>query len=381
MSFFGSKKFALLLGFAFFLAAGLVFAPKTLAATKPFFAAKGGDVFAGGWFDSDTSCVNGPAGSYQSPTVSGSNYSGAILSFVYTPTRVGANTNMAAFATGTIEASSTSQYGFFTGLPSAGFYSLGFATPTDPNTAWGGLFEGSVQQAHCIPDYFDTKINQGSTYKWDSTITNTFPVQYYIKTIDTTTCPTACSGGIVNLNALNYGDPPNNQTIPAGTHLTIFVDGDAYIGNNICYVSCALGSTYTADQIPKFALVVQGDIFIDPRVQRLDGLYIAQPDPGDLDPVNNDTGIIWTCHDKTLVAPTLDWVYQHPCDNLLTVNGAFIAKNVELERTRGDGRLDPSHTAETINYTPAMVIGGPFFNPLPDPSLKIDSIISLPPVF
>jgi hypothetical protein len=72
----------------------------------------------------------------------------------------------------------------------------------------------------------------------------------------------------------------------------------------------------------------------------------------------------------------------------LTVNGSLIARQVNLFRTNGDissaasGEASNSpNIAETINYTPAMLVGGPFFNPPPTKTLDIESLVNLPPLF
>jgi hypothetical protein len=57
---------------------------------------------------------------------------------------------------------------------------------------------------------------------------------------------------------------------------------------------------------------------------------------------------------------------------------------VNFVRVNGDINSSPPVIAEVINYTPDMVVGGPFFTPTPaggSTSLKVQSLISLPPVF
>src|SRR5207253_9834462 len=98
----------------------------------------------------------------------------------------------------------------------------------------------------------------------------------------------------------------------------------------------------------------------------------AQPDPSDPNPLSDDTGVIWTCHDGTAnVAP--QYTYIAGCIKSLKVNGAFIAKQINLLRVNGDvapaktnedgyrNALSSSNIAEVFNFSPDMVIGGPFF--------------------
>ena len=157
--------------------------------------------------------------------------------------------------------------------------------------------------------------------------------------------------------------------------------------------------------MPKFSIVARGSIYIDWTATQLDGLYIAQPNPGASPQVGagvaSDTGIIWTCHNNqptTSSNPNQAYLAANCLANnrRLVINGAFIAKQINLLRAPGDltnapvdegascssAALPPLCAAEVINYTSSMVVGGPFFGPTTGPgSGEIQSLISLPPVF
>ena len=85
--------------------------------------------------------------------------------------------------------------------------------------------------------------------------------------------------------------------------------------------------------------------------------------------------------------PTAVYV-SSACRTKLTLNGAVVAKQVNLLRSNGDvasataGEASSSgNIAEVFNFTPEMVIGGGFFNSAAVNQYKIESLISLPPVF
>jgi len=339
-----------------------------LADSKPYFVANDGDVFTGGWFinPSDGQCETGAA-SYQAPnysSLSTTRYQGAIMAFSDAGARVGAYDNLDAFALGMIEGSGApTSYGFYTGLGGTSDLSFSNNNAYSQSNFWGGLFDGSnLRRDHCIPNYWEKR--------------NGTPGGI----------PAAQPTGAINLNNNNgnyiisgsiatSGGTISPVNATTGRKLAYFVDGDLIIRNDIVY------GAHNANNVPKFVLVVRGNIYIEPGVTRLDGWYIAQPTSG-----NND-GVIWTCHDgdpSRLPLPVDTWVRTN-CNSALTINGALTAKQVNLLRiTAGlgsSGPGGPGTSAENFNYTQQMVIGGPFFNQPPNRGSGLDSLISLPPVF
>ena len=189
----------------------------------------------------------------------------------------------------------------------------------------------------------------------------------------------AAASGQYIANGLTLNAGP--EVVSAGKTVTLFVNGNVYIGGNITYAP-----GYNADNVPKFALVTRGNIFIDPAVSRLDGLYIAQPDTTSAATISA-SGVIWTCHGNSPDVPNTVYV-SSACRTKLTFNGAVIAKQVNLLRGNGDVASaaagegsNSGNIAEVFNFTPEMVIGGGFFNSTTGNQYKIESLISLPPVF
>lgn len=340
-----------------------------LAESRPYFVANDGDVFTGGWFyDPGGLCQTGAA-TYQAPDYSdlnGTRYDGAIMAFGTDSPRAGAHVGslqappagLDAFALGMIEGGASS-YGFYTGLSGSSDLSFSNQPPTSPQAnSWGGFFEGDgARPDHCIPNYWAKRTSP--------------PAAQPISNVNPTTDAT---GNYLVNNSTTIG----GGVVAADKNLAYFINGDLNINGPITY------APYNADTVPKFVVVVCGDIFIDPGVNQLDGWYISQ-DPSSASGCNlPDGGTIWSCHDgdaARLPVPSDIWVRTN-CNIPLTVNGAFTAKQVNLLRINGglNTAAPAGPPAEIFNYTPAMVIGGPFFNAPPGQG-SLDSLISLPPVF
>lgn len=349
-----------------------------VSASKPYFKTYGADIFTGGWYNSGTNCDTATNSRYQDPAYSdpasgftADDRSGGILSFAKEDgagrSTGGASSQYGAFALGIIEGSDPASYGFYSaGAQAAGGATsrnlLTFANTGSSTSVWGGKFDGSVRQSNCIPDYYAKMPN---------------PSPPSLPSLDSSTASgtySAAAGG-----GTNYTLNSSAVSLKPGTKITIYVNGNVFISQNIVY------QLDRADNAPKFSLVVKGNIYIDPSVTQLDGLYIAQPTTG------ITGGDIWTCHPNN--NDVVLYTYPSGCTNQLVVNGSLIATRVEFLRIRGDvtsattsedtlsGGVGNPNVAEVVNYAPAMVVSGPFFNPPPSTTLPIDSIISLPPVF
>lgn len=153
----------------------------------------------------------------------------------------------------------------------------------------------------------------------------------------------------------------------------IYVNGDVHITGNITF-SGVYGS---ASEVPSFSLVVRGNIYIAPGVTQLDGSYVAQPTNGAA-----TNGIIYTCAPSgfsTTSVNVLTSSLQNNCSTPLTVNGAFVGRQVWLLRTAGT--LSGNTAAETFNYVPDLWMSAPYGNGLtPGVVDEYDAITSLPPV-
>ena len=93
--------------------------------------------------------------------------------------------------------------------------------------------------------------------------------------------------------------------------------------------------TATSTNIPSFALNVKGgNIYIDPAITELDGLYVASKDGA------GRGGKIYTCGTASgaSFAPMPAASLFNGCHQQLVVYGAFVANQVNLMRTFGSLR-------------------------------------------
>lgn len=344
---------------------------------QPYAHFWGLDVSAGGAFESrGDQCITTPA------------QQSGIEAFVRGtgPLTRGSGAQFGALALGAV-ATSPSPAGFGSAI-------LRSSTPTGRDGltfANNGALGSMGLSNHCVPDYFANN-----------------PVE----TPDT-------SGTSISLAAFNgagdskpkqlyYGNGTTNYTVDGfsgaadgidnGNDVAIYVDGDVYIQNDIRFKNTSWSST---DQIPSFYLIVKGNIYISKNVHQLDGVYVAEPN-GDSD------GTINTCANNFSRYSNAELFNN--CSSQLVVNGAFIAQNVELNRTyaslrnsiggeypltgapaacltQGDkGSSVRSATnydcaAEVFNFSPEAYLAPPGIPATSDPnSGRFDYITSLSPV-
>lgn len=327
-----------------------VFIKTVSADTKPYIKANGADVFAGGWFENG-GCNTALGGIYQTGRGANDDKLGGILTFAESAPARGSSSQYGAFALGLIEGTGIPAPGNQYGFASRGNTALSFANTGVPGGNWGGMFEGSSAVAHCIPNYYSQNTDTTAAIS--------------INPVDFTGTGHRWFSGSPSFS-INSA-----VSIAPGTNVTLFVNGNLYINANISYAG-----GYTAANTPKFAVVVRGNIYIGQAVNTLTGFYSAQPSnlssPG-------TQGRIWTCAPGA-TDPTP--AFLRGCTNRLTVNGAVNAAQVMLVRTGGDVLDNNTNPAEVFNYTPEMIINGGFFDDgTTGNALKIDSVISLPPVF
>jgi len=301
---------------------------------KPYARAYGGDVSAGNGLDSGSGAcaTNAQAAVVGWNRGSANGYAGAGAQF-------------AVMAINQIN-------DFSTALGNSG----GATTPSGlafANTTTGGSnFGGSFGSMPCIQNYYGTM--PGSVLALPASVSSMVSGSY------AGAGPVTLGGGsIVN---------PNNR-------ITVYINGDVFISSNITY-----SGSWSVGSMPLFRLIVRGNIIIDNDVSQLDGLYIAQQ--------NGATGgTIYTCgvnSSGTTPFPPTDPTFYSQCSHQkLTVNGAFIANQVQLGRTIGTlskataGETDAAGSAaEAFNYSPIMWI------PQPSNSSNngYDAITTLPPV-
>lgn len=265
----------------------------------------------------------------------------------------GAYTDYAALATGPIDTGGFSAFATYHRNVASNYANqaalyddinkLPFAnTPNNGNYNSGG-------DGFCLPDYFN----------------------YIDKTAATS--PTVASGNITlatGLGADSIYFYDNNATeddssadidlsglnLTNGDRITLVVDGDVTIEGNIDYNY----SANSADDVPFFLLVTNGDINIEKSVTQLSGLYVAQ------------NGTVDTCSNAGSNLLTIG-----SCSDLLTVTGAIAAQDIEFRRT-GGGILSNT-PAEIFTLNPEFYIAQPYIGDLLD--LPQNQALDLPPAF
>lgn len=327
---------------------------------NPYFRAYGADVAAGGGFDG-INCGNSAS---------------MIKSYLFpigqqeSSNRSGSGAQLAAFGLGRISgfmsASTRSVAAPFAprGLTFSNNNPASFdSAATGPDL--GGMMSGS---GLCPTDYFKTtQYPDGSPQK---TKIDNSTADISITTIQATDkhqtlINTPSATGKVRL--IGNGTPTYTR------HNTVYVDGDVFILGNIMYNPVYVTGV---NNIPSFALVVRGNIYVDNDVSQLDGLYVAQPHP-----LRAGTGRIYTCAKEGGAVPNSAVIDQNDlfssCGadtgrpvSTLVVNGAFIADRVVLNRTLKslrDSRYREaaagSAAAEVFNLSPEIYLSPPFFLP------------------
>lgn len=174
----------------------------------------------------------------------------------------------------------------------------------------------------------------------------------------------------------------NSGTIDTGKNVSVFVDGDVYITGDIKYNQAGWSLANNAKNVPSFTLNATGNIYIDPGVTQLAGIYVAK-------------GKIFTCAPGGSVPSyfALTPAYYTMCNNQLTIYGSFVADQVNLMRTYGSMRNDQGVlpgcanqgittssfvcAAEVFNFSPEMYLSQPAYNKGGTP---VKFRTSLPPV-
>lgn len=298
---------------------------------KPTVKIFGGDIAAGGGF-----VVNGVCGPSASSMIAG---------WPHAPNYDASGTQFGAFSTSTITGFSSAMVNANSARPPR---SLAFAnTPASGGEVFGGGF-GNID---CAIDHYGDATPASLPNIGLSSI-NSSP---------TTPTPSGSYRG----SGTQIG---HNPVIRNGQRIAVYTTGNVYIsGSGITYQN--RGSWQTVQDIPAFKLVVYGaNIYIAPSVTELSGIYVAQPN-------GNVGGEIYTCANNGSAIPN-NSLYGS-CRNLLTVNGAFIAKKVHLQRT--EGTAIRGETAEHFNYLPEVWLA-PWPQTNSADEVKYDAIISLPPV-
>ncbi len=226
--------------------------------------------------------------------------------------------------------------------PSGLSFANSIVAPPGMVNAPGGLYGGKFDGVDCVASYWAGANNSNKTAG---------PVA-----LSTLTLPQAFPAG---------------GSITNGAQMIYYIEGDLLVDSDVKFT----GNYASVDKVPKFAVIVKGNIFISPTVKRLDGFYIAQAST----PASTD-GIIFSCAPSGLATSTtnvLNKDLQSSCSTPLEVNGAFLSRQIWLLRTAGGLTTTP---AETFNYVPDVWLRGPFGGTSLYNGNDYDAISSLPPV-
>jgi hypothetical protein len=310
----------------------------TVVAFQPYLKVFGGDISAG----------NGLA---TTPGVCTANNSAAVISWNAEGASFnGAGAQFATYALSRITDFATAQ-GNAGGAPVPS--GLAFSNAAPPTVPSGSDFGGSFASVPCIPNYYND-IPSAPTPLPGSNV-STFTTHDYSASGAVT-----LDGGTIN---------PHNR-------IRVFVTGNVYIRNNITYAG-----NWDVNNMPLFELVVKGNIYIDPAVSQLDGIYIAQKSGA-------NTGLISTCATAAGSLSLSGGAFYAPCNRKLTINGVFTADQIQFMRTKGtfaDSASDnaqngTSNAAEQFNFNPTLWIAQPVAQPGSGTVGNYDAITSLPPV-
>lgn len=133
-----------------------------------------------------------------------------------------------------------------------------------------------------------------------------------------------------------------------GKSLVLYVDGNAYIKDNII-----LSDNLTGNKISQ-TVIIANNIIIDRKVTRVDAWLVARPREG-LD----KTGIVATCIDDdsakkkyTEVNRYYEGLDSKTCNQQLQINGPIIAKELWMRRTSGSETSNLHVPAEIMNFRP-----------------------------
>lgn len=332
-------------------------------ANRPYFSVKNGDISAGGAIASSGTDNPGGSGNGSTPDVMGEctsplatpeNDKAGLVSWNKGTTAFsGAGTNYAALAMGSIQdvVSAQNSGDVPDGLTFANARMNGARTqglwPGGNSENFGGGFGGT-----CTPNYYDDTKAVDGPYRAND------------------------QHGAPN-RALVISKNGAGGTIAEED--TIYVDGDAYITNNITFERN--GGYADVSDIPRFTIVARGNIYISPDVTEIHGVLVAQPEDG-----VTDSGRIYTCAPAGIQADpvsVLDRGLYDSCNKGLAIYGAVSAKQIWFLRTYGTvtpPTSGPPTPSEHFYFTPEVWLGRPFTSDLSGKMNNYNAVSSLPPI-
>jgi hypothetical protein len=366
------------------------------------------------FFGSDVSAAGGFGTTNCNDTTNGNIYT--YLDTSSTPgTGKGSSTQFGAEALNIIEGLGSAS---LNGTPSVydglTFANTGPGTPHNSGNSPQGDYGGNYAlQNNCVTDYYNstlpTKLTTGNSF---SSMKPGPALNNGENALDAIRTSTTANSNTINDITLYYQPPAGgsltingNSNFPADTNETIYVNGNVYISGDICYSACAANPSWTnVADIPSLFIIAKGNILIAPGVSQLDGAYIAEP----TDSAGKVNGIINTCAQNTTSAYPISGIFTN-CNNQLTVNGAFVARQIFLDRSYSSLRFgqsgenplstttrscgapgsdiplgapnEPDCAAEIFNFSPELYLSQPASLSSSGPgSETFDYYTSLPPV-
>ncbi len=306
---------------------------------QPYTRVYSNDVFAGGGFAGSTCSNVAPIYGYQHPG-----------------TARGSSTQLAAFALGVI----------------SGFSSAQIKNPTTSLTFANTPGLGNFGGTQCIPDFYGAKPT--------ATTAVTSPVD-----------PSGFDGAYEYSGSdltIDSGSPPIK--IPPSRRIAIFASGNVYIRKDVQFNGAVPWTSQS--EVPAFYVIAKGNIYIDPSVTQLSGVFVSQG------------GTIYTC--ASHAPPYTSAELYNSCTNgpakQLTVFGSLVGQGIKLQRayssmrhsTDNESPVGPAHScdivggsgvdpfqvcsAEWIIFDPSIYLSQPPFRS--DPDLRFDAVTSLPPI-
>lgn len=318
-----------------------------IVGTRPYLKEFGGDVWSGGAITSGADCTapdDSPGNIFAFNRGSAGSYMGSSAQLTIT-----ALMSINGFASAGQRSSLSNT------IPPKG---LSFAN--NNSAEYGGEYGAGA--ARCITDYFtETRASELDGGNFNGTLpSDRGRVQY--------------ESGAITVSGLS---------VPLGTQAAVYADGNVYITGNIEF---ATGASRLSD-MPYFALIVRGNIYIDPSVTRIDGLFVAQPRTG-----ASNSGVVYTCATSSSRPCSRTNVLEEG-DRQLAINGSLVAQRIKWLRTYGslagatNGELPNfatghgTNAAEVVNYTPELYLAPSPLELVDENGARhYDAIRSLPPV-
>ena len=156
-------------------------------------------------------------------------------------------------------------------------------------------------------------------------------IYYYIGDLELTNEHAGVKGDYVDHDAGPWGVSATSSYDGLPYRKVIYVEGDLEIKDNIKTNLSGFIDPQNSDYV---YLIVRGDIYIHPEVERLDAVLVAYPkEHSSSTPTSPDfkKGRIYTCQRNTGIP--IDATNHHTeCKKQLVINGALVAKSVHLGR-------------------------------------------------